>query len=1092
MKTRQILMFLLASLFLFTDAVWAQTSVTVSGVVSDEHGETLPGVSILEVGTTSNGTLSDVDGHYVIEVKSAQATLQFSYVGYKTQTISLKNRTMIDVTMKEESKVLDEVVVVGYGVQKKVNLTGSVAAINFSEQMEGRPVMNVSSALSGLAAGMNVRQGSGQPGSDGATIRIRGNGTFNTNSPLVLVDGIEWSMDNVNPNDIESISVLKDAASTAIYGTRAANGVILITTKTGKGKPQITYSYSGVVQNPYNELGFVSDYAHYMSLVNEACENVGTKSIFSQESIDSWKAAQTNPDGLNEYGVPNYVAYPNTDWFDEIFSRGYSQEHNLSVSGGSEKVKYMLSLGYLDNKGVMNRWNLDSSTQKINFRTNLEADITKWLKVGTRLYGQKQDYGMANISNGFKYLYQTTPGVYPGEPNYWGRAALAGEESSNANNIFGQMAGATGFNSVWRVNASLYGTITPYKGLSIEATVNYSPTFRDKSSYSRQNGYWDYVTDQRVSESALANASITNTSERSYRQGVEILARYNTTINKDHDLGALLGYSAQKYYSKSFAISRKGATDWTLNEIGTYEELVSSSSSSPAKWGLLSYFGRVNYAYKSKYLFEANLRADASSRFGQNQRWGYFPSFSAGWRIAEENFMKATQDYLSNLKLRVSWGKTGNNSTGNYDWQANYAVQNVVVDGAGTKGLVKTKLSNDKLHWESTTTTDIGLDFGFFNNRLTGEFDFYEKSTSDILYHPALYLSMGKIGSAPENLGKVRNRGLEFTLNWNSRIGKDFEYKVGMNIAFNKNKVTKFKGNLQQYWTYDEQGNKVAFVNNFSDVAEQFSGDGYICEGKQLGETYQYNVYRGTGEGYTGGAVDIYAGPQDGMIRTPEDLKWVQAMIDSGYTFGGMKTVSRDQLWYGDLLYDDLNGDMNYGDSNDRKFSGHTNTPKVNLGINLAMSYKDIDFSMQWAGAFGHYIFWNTDYYNSTLVSHGYGISQRIADDHYFFNPEKPEDVRTNVYGKYPRLTYGTTYNNRIVSDWYEYKGDYLKLKNIQLGYTLPQSITKKIFVSRLRAFVSMDNILTITKYPGLDPEIGSSIGYPLMRQISFGGQITF
>ena len=380
---------------------------------------------------------------------------------------------------------------------------------------------------------------------------------------------------------------------------------------------------------------------------------------------------------------------------------------------------------------------------------------------------------------------------------------------------------------------------------------------------------------------------------------------------------------------------------------------------------------------------------------------------------------------------------------------------------------MKTKLSNDKLHWESTTTTDIGLDFGFFNNRLTGELDFYEKSTSDILYHPALYLSMGKIGSAPENLGKVRNRGLEFTLNWNSRIGKDFEYKVGMNVAFNKNTVTKFKGGLQQYWTYDEQGNKVAFVNNFSDVAEQFSGAGYICEGKQLGETYQYNVYRGTGEGYTGGAVDIYAGPQDGMIRTPEDLKWVQAMIDSGYTFGGMKTVSRDQLWYGDLLYDDLNGDMNYGDSNDRKFSGHTNTPKVNLGINLAMSYKDIDFSMQWAGAFGHYIFWNTDYYNSTLVSHGYGISQRIADDHYFFNPEKPEDVRTNVYGKYPRLTYGTTYNNRIVSDWYEYKGDYLKLKNIQLGYTLPQSITKKIFVSRLRAFVSMDNILTITKYPG-------------------------
>lgn len=449
MKKKHYLLFLLASLFLLTDVVWAQTSATVNGVVIDENGETLPGVSVVEVGTT-NGVLTDLNGHYTLKTTSAKPSVSFSYIGYQTTTLLLNGRTKLDVQMKVETKVLDEVVVVGYGVQKKVNLTGSVTSINFADQTEGRPIMSVSSALSGLAAGMNVTQASGQPGSDGATIRVRGNGTFNTNSPLVLVDGIEWSMDNVNPNDIESISVLKDAASTAIYGTRAANGVILITTKNGKGKPQISYSYSGVVQMPYNNLSFVSDYARYMGLVNEACDNVNTKGIFSQESIDRWRAASADPNGLNEHGVPNYVAYPNTDWFDEVFDTGYSQEHNLSVSGSSEKVKYMLSLGYLDNQGVMNRWNLDSSTQKINFRTNLEAKIVKWMTVGTRLYGQKQDYGMANISNGFKYLYQTTPGVYPGEPNYWGRAALASEESSNANNIFGQMAGATGFNTVWR------------------------------------------------------------------------------------------------------------------------------------------------------------------------------------------------------------------------------------------------------------------------------------------------------------------------------------------------------------------------------------------------------------------------------------------------------------------------------------------------------------------------------------------------------------------------------------------------------------------------------------------------------------------
>lgn len=1090
MKKKYYLLFLFASLFLLTGIVCAQTNTVVSGVVIDENGETLPGVSVVEAGTT-NGVLTDLDGRYTLKTTTTKPSVSFSYIGYETKVMSLNGRTKLDVQLRAETKTLDEVVVVGYGVQKKVNLTGSVTSINFSDQMENRPIMNVSSALTGLAAGMNVMQGSGQPGSDGATIRVRGNGTFNNNSPLVLVDGIEWSMDNVNPNDIENISILKDAASTAIYGTRAANGVILITTKNGKGKPQISYSYSGVVQMPYNKLEFVSDYACYMSLVNEACDNVGTKTIFSQESIDGWRAAFINPNGLNAYGVPNYVAYPNTDWFDEVFDTGYSQEHNLSVSGSSDTMKYMISLGYLDNQGVMNRWNLDSSTQKINFRTNLEAKVLKWMTVGTRIYGQKQDYGMANISNGFKYLYQTTPGVYPGEPNYWGRAALASEESSNANNIFGQMAGGTGFNKVWRLNASIYAIISPYKGLSFEGTFNYTPTFTDRSSYSRQNGYWDYVTDQRVSESALENASVTNTSARDYRRSIELLARYNTTIKNDHEVGALLGYSASQYYSKSFGVSRKGATDWSLNELSTYETLVSSSSSAPAKWGLLSYFGRVNYGYKGRYLLEANLRADASSRFGTNYRWGYFPSFSGGWRISEESFMEGASDFLSNLKLRVSWGQTGNNYTGNYDWQANYATGNVVTDGEGTKGLVRKKLSNDKLHWETTTTTNIGIDFGFFNSRLTGELDFYNKFTSDILYHPELYLTMGVISPVPENLGEVRNRGVEMTLNWNDRIGRDFNYRVGVNFAFNSNKVMKFKGKLQKYWTYDDAGNKVSYFNNFSDVSEGLFG-GYVCEGRKLGETYMYKVYRGTGEGYTGGAVDIHAGPRDGMIRTKEDMVWVQAMIDSGYTFGGMKTIAKDQLWYGDLLYADINGDMNYGENNDREFSGHTNVPKYVLGFNYAMSYKNFDFSMLWTGALGFHLSWNSDYYNSTLVSHGYGIINHIADNHYFFDPSNPSDVRTNQMGKYPRLTYGTTYNNRIQSNWNEYKGDYLKLKNVQIGYTLPQHISKKFFVNKLRAYVSMENILTITSYPGLDPEIGTAIGYPLMRQISFGGQITF
>ena len=1036
MKKKHYLLFLLASLFLLTDVVWAQTSATVSGVVIDENGETLPGVSVVEVGTT-NGVLTDLNGHYTLKTTSAKPSVSFSYIGYQTTTLLLNGRTKLDVQMKVETKVLDEVVVVGYGVQKKVNLTGSVTSINFADQTEGRPIMSVSSALSGLAAGMNVTQASGQPGSDGATIRVRGNGTFNTNSPLVLVDGIEWSMDNVNPNDIESISVLKDAASTAIYGTRAANGVILITTKSGKGKPQISYSYSGVVQMPYNNLSFVSDYARYMGLVNEACENVNTKGIFSQESIDRWRAASADPNGLNEYGVPNYVAYPNTDWFDEVFDTGYSQEHNLSVSGSSEKVKYMLSLGYLDNQGVMNRWNLDSSTQKINFRTNLEAKIVKWMTVGTRLYGQKQDYGMANISNGFKYLYQTTPGVYPGEPNYWGRPALASEESSNANNIFGQMAGATGFNTVWRLNASVYGIITPYKGLNIEGTFNYSPTFTDKSSYSRQNGYWDYVTDQRVSESALENASITNTSARTWRQSAEILVRYQTTIKKDHDLGALLGYSAQEYYSKSFAVSRKGATDWTLNELSTYETLVSSSSSAPAKWGLLSYFGRVNYGYKGRYLFEANLRADASSRFGVNQRWGYFPSFSGGWRISEESFMQGASDYLSNLKLRVSWGKTGNNSTGNYDWQANYATGNVVIDGEGTKGLVRKKLSNDKLHWESTATTDIGLDFGFFNNRLTGEIDYYNKYTSDILYHPELYLSMGVVGSAPENLGEVRNRGVEFTLNWNDRIGKDFTYRVGFNLSDSQAKITKYDLN--------PDGN---------------IGDHYV--GEKIGEIWGFVT--------------------DGFYSTDEEA----AGVDNSDIWGGKWLA-------GDVRYKNLNGDKTADgkdiiskghsklqDPGDRKIIGN-NTARYNYGISLSAEYKNFDFSclMQGVGKrdlmLGGAYFWGfTDEWRTPTT-----------EQLDYWTPDNP-----NAY--YPRQRFGGGGNFQSQTKYLQ-NGAYMRMKQLTLGYSIPKALLSKVRINSLRFYFTGQNLFEFTKMiKSYDPEQPDRKGdYPLDRAFSFGVQVS-
>lgn len=1063
---------------------------TIRGHVVDDKGLPLIGATIIEKGTT-NGASTDVDGNFSLTLKSAAPSIIVSYVGYKDVEQRVPaTRSELDITLYPNSTVMDDVVVVGYGTQRRASLTGAVSTINFSEHLESRPVMNASTALAGLSAGLQVMQTSGQPGSDGATLRIRGTGTLNTNSPLVLVDGIEWSMNDINTNDIASITVLKDAASTAIYGSRAANGVILVTTKQGSKDTRVTYSFAGIFQYPYNKLKWVSDYARHMELINEAADNIGQAHIFSDSSIQTWRQAQADPNGLNEFGVPNYMAYPNTDWFSEIFSPGFSQEHNLSVEGSSEKVKYMLSLGYLDNNGVMNRFKeIDSGTSKIDFRANIEAQVNKWLKIGTRTFGTRQDYGLANVSNAFNFIYQTTPGIYPGTPDKWGRVANAAEDSSNVNNIFSQMAGPAGHNTVYRLNASMYAIAQLYKGLTFEATGNYAPVFQDRNTYSRKNGVWDYNTNTRYSESNLANASNANSSNVSYRLNTEMLLRYHENFGEDHEFGALVGFTTNQYMARSFSVSKKGSPDWSITEMSAYTDY-DSSSSSTAEWGLMSVFGRLNYAYKDRYMLEANLRYDGSSRFSPSHRWGLFPSFSAGWRIKEEPFMKDV-DWLSNLKLRASWGVTGNNNSGNYAWQTIYNSVKVVTDGTNTNGLLQKEQGNDNLEWETTYMTNIGLDVGVFNNKLTAEVDYYVKKTDGILFRPSIYETMGNITGAYANIAAIRNSGVEIALNHaNTVAGGDFHYNIGVNLAFNRNMVTKYKGRLERYWRENADGTRT-YVNNIADVAEGGFG-GRILEGHQLGEHYLYQLYKGSGKGYNGVELDVNAGPKDGMIRTEEDMAWVRAMIDAGYTFRGIEKLSKDQLWYGDFIYADLNGDGNYGDTNDMDFNGYTNTPKWNAGLNLSFSWKGLDFYALFTGSFGFHLTWTTQYYNTTKVTNGHGIAERIADDHYFYDPDNFLDPRTNINGKNPRLMLNDDQGNALASDFREYRGDYVKLKNLQIGYTLPQRITKKFLVSKWRFYVSTENLCTITGYPGLDPEIGTSIGYPLMRSLSFGTQITF
>jgi TonB-linked SusC/RagA family outer membrane protein len=1061
----------------------------ISGHVTDKSGLPLPGVSVIIKGT-SIGTVTNPEGNFMLVNVRPNATLIFSFVGMKNQEIMAGNKTDIHVVMEEDAIGIDEVVVVGYGIQKKVNMTGSVAAIDFEKLAESRPIMNVSSAMAGLSAGVQVLQGSGKPGSDSGTIRVRGTGTLNTNTPLVLIDGIEWDMNNVNPNDIESISVLKDAASAAIYGSRAANGVILVTSKKGKGKPKIIYSVFGSFQIPQNKLSFVSDYAKHMELINEGCENIGNADIFSQTTIDAWKAAKSNPNGLNDYGVPNYIAYPNTDWFDEILSTGFSQEHNLSISGSSDNINYLVSAGYLDNEGIMNRYGLSSGLERYSFRTNVEGKVNDWLMLGSRIYGLKQDLGMTNISRAFEYLSLTTPGIWPGSPNKWGIPASP-EESTNANNIFEKMS-REGYDKMFRANITLYSKIDILKGLSFEPGFNYAPDWGDYATWGFPIGRWDYTQNIAENQSDLANATIYNQSFKRRRYNAEALLKYNATIDEHHSINVLAGYSSSYYNENYFNVTGKGMSDWSLHQISSTTE-IQSAAGSETDWGLRSWFGRVNYGYKERYLAEANLRYDGSSRFSPESRWGLFPSFSAGWRLSEELFMVPFRDVVSNLKLRASWGKMGNNNSGNYAWQSSYSTTEVVLDGTPTTGLYVSKLGNSQLEWETTTTTDIGLDFGLFANRLSGEIDWYNKLTEGILFTPSLYMTMGQVTGSTENIAAVRNRGIELTLNWQDQIG-ELKYSVGGNIAFNKNLVTKYKGTVEKYWILDDAGNKVSYYNNIGE-AGQSGFSGYIAEGHTLGETYMRKLYRGDGS-FDGSSttVDIInAGPKDGMIRTEKDMAWVKAMIAAGYKFSGGTVLSKDQLWYGDLLYADSNEDGNYGDSNDMNFSGHSNLPKYNFGFNVSASYKGFDFYMLWAGSAGFHLYWHHSYYNGTRVDNGYCIMESIANDHYFYDPTDPENSKTNIYASFPRLTYATERTNgNQTSDFWEYKGDFLKLKNLQLGYTLPAKVTQKLLLSKCRLYVSGENLLTITDFPGLDPEMGTSIDYPLVKQFAFGAQITF
>ena len=1071
--------------------VTAFAQSVVTGVVKDDTDAPLAGTSVIVDGT-SKGTVTDLDGKYEI-VASASDVLVFDFIGFESQKITVGKRSKIDVRMMPSSEFLEETVVVGYGVQKKVNVTGAVATVNYADIVDSRPVTTTAAMLRGASAGVYVAQTSSMPGAESIDVKVRGLGTMNDSSPLVIVDGFESSLSKVNPTDIETISILKDAASCAIYGNRGANGVVLVTTKSAKeGTSTIEYNAVFSYQEPSKTLEQVSNHADYMELMNEAAfQSVMAEMPYYQSDIDLWRAAEKNPNGIAESGYPNYVAYPNVAWMEEMFTPGVYQKHSLAASGATAKTKYRASLDYMDNPGVF----ASMGVRKFQFRVNLSSQVTDWLEIGTKVFGYRSVRETTDWGSQMGMIARSLPSVYPYYDGKYGWYECA-RDSGLARNSWYFIHQANGNNTSHDINASAFFNIKLPLGFKFNGSFNYKwndvrTIFKRYPSTAFSFSKGEVVYDQ----TDLTRLSAIETNNNTYDWTVQTNLSWNKTLNK-HEISAIVGFEAFNYEYRTSEMNKKTFSNEILTEFDNIVEPASITGSSTS-YATASVFGRASYVYDGRYMAEVNFRCDGSSRFARESRWGFFPSVSAGWRINKEAWMQDVT-FIDNLKLRASWGRLGNHAIGNYDYISRYnpGYNYVFGENVLTNGYIST-LSNNALEWETTTTTDIGLDFAAFGNRLTFEADFYNKSTDGILARAVISSSMGTKDAPKTNMYGMLNRGLEFTLGWKDSIG-DFSYGVSGNITRNWNKVTKYKGSYTAGWVTDENGVR-HYESNYGDVVAKRSaerqGTAMVVEGRAHGDIYLMPVYHGTGTYFfEDGSVNPDGGPKDGMIRTPDDMKWLEAMYAAGNKFGPQsKNIGKTGIWYGDYILADTNGDRFYGNDDDRKFYGSFD-PVAFYGFGLNLSWKGLDFSVDFAGTIGSQRYWKAEAYSCMAMSRNCTFPARVAYDHYFYDPENPDDPRTNLTSKNGRVTldYGAEQNGGATDLWL-FDSDYFKIKALTIGYTFPKKWMDRVKIENLRIFLSGDNLYTFTKYPGVDPEyVNYDNLYSSLRQYAVGLNISF
>ena len=992
----------------------------ITGCVLDNNGEPIIGASVVEQGT-KNGTVTDIDGNFVLNCSKENATLDISYIGFLSQQVKARSGATANVTMKENAQSLEELVVVGYGSQKKVNVIGSIATVD-SKSLEARSASDVSNMLTGQMSGVTITQTSGNPGQDGGTIRVRGVGSFGaTPSPLVLVDGMPGSLSDITPDEIENISVLKDASSAAIYGSRAANGVVLVTTKRGKeGRTKVSYNgsvgFSKAAELP--EMAHSYDYAKFYNIA------AGTET-YTPEDIQKYKDG-SDPDN---YADENYL--------DKLFGgHSFLTKHTLNVNGGNDRIQYMATVGYLRHDGLLE----NNYYNKYNARLNLNAKLTNDLSMGIRLNGMASDRHEPSTPGSLDT--SGYAGIMLAALRYPGLLPSYMSDGSNGVGLKGSgtpVAWAEKCASFYRQDFDKFGgnidlTYKPIKGLTIKGIGGYKYSLQHVRHYRSEFA----TADGRNN----GPSSLTDDMYRTVYKTFQATADYNTTIAKKHAIDVLVGYTwedenqrsvggyRQKFPSNDVPYLTAGGADGQTNFGGGYD------------WAIQSIFGRLTYNYDERYLFEATMRYDGSSRFPTDSKYGFFPSAALGWRVSEEKFWKdsSVAKWFTNLKIKASTGVLGNNNIGNYPYQSVYTLgsnQNYVFGGVYTTGASITTYVDPNLKWEKTRTSDIGIETGFFQNRLTLNATYFYRKTTDVLYKPsASYSSIFGLSVSQVNTGAVENKGWEFEVGYRDKVGA-FNYWVNGNFSIIKNKVlTLGMGNVTQ-------------------------ANGMVGNGSNLFIGYPMQMY--------------YGYKTDGVFLTDEEVgEW----YDQSAIAKGSKA--------GDIRYVDLDGD-NKVTPKDMTYLG-SSIPKYNFGLSFGGDYKGFDFSVLLQGVAGVKGRLN-EWAGFAFFQEG-NIQKWQMEECWNMNP-------TNRYPKYPRLEIMSNAgsNNTLLSDFWILNASFVKVRNIQFGYKLPKNIISKAGISSMRAYISLDNPFSFNSYrKGWDPENTNNRGsyYPVMSSYTFGLTLAF